>query len=329
MSLHGKSTNNAGGQFSEEERSIIDYLCSDNQETSKLDSILNKYSAQFLAASIHVDRREKTAEIKLPLTDTSEEAFSIIYQNASRIQLDLLGCLYLLGRLEADGFIILHSGWGRTPEEILLNPPVRAQREFPFPVSDRNVVDLLIKFSVNEIIPTPTLRRLRSNNFKTSEEKKFEKSMQATWTGITLAFLVGISNTVTSFFNKNSSENRLQEMTKVIENSHSALITASKSIAEKRTSSNSGDTHKEGNTLDKIEAINLHSSPIDLEPREIILQIQFYLNELGYDAGPEDGKLGVMTLKSIKKYQAAVNEEENGMPSLPFLERLKLASKVN
>jgi hypothetical protein len=59
---------------------------------------------------------------------------------------------------------------------------------------------------------------------------------------------------------------------------------------------------------------------------ELIIQIQRYLNLLGYKAGQADGVVGTQTTQAIKAFQISVGEEANGLPTHSLLERLKRAA---
>jgi hypothetical protein len=72
-----------------------------------------------------------------------------------------------------------------------------------------------------------------------------------------------------------------------------------------------------------VSSSSTSSVPIN---SELILQIQRYLNLLGYTAGQADGVLGTKTIQAIKAFQISTGEEANGLPTHSLLERLKRAA---
>lgn len=65
------------------------------------------------------------------------------------------------------------------------------------------------------------------------------------------------------------------------------------------------------------------AAPPEAPSRETIAEIQRTLNELGYDAGPVDGRMGGKTRSAIRDYQADHDLAVSGQPSQDLLENLR------
>lgn len=57
-------------------------------------------------------------------------------------------------------------------------------------------------------------------------------------------------------------------------------------------------------------------------PRGLVLDVQQYLNMLGYDAGSEDGILGQQTQDAIRRFQIDIGIRADGLPSTELLAEL-------
>ncbi len=254
-----------------------------------------------------------------------------LFEKSGRIKLDLLCCLTLLDKLERDGLILIHSDFGFNPESLIINPPKNQKKKDEdtlwFSISDEKILSLLIKYSISEIIPTPTLRKLKENNFKSLDEIKFGKTIKVAWAGVISSLILGILSQASSYFNKDSSEKRLQEVTKIIEDSHSELGNSVRTKFRESTTASIDNDKSDNIPQQDTNPISQKNDLRKIKPEDLILQIQQHLNYLGFNAGPEDGKFGIMTLKAIKAFQAEADQEDSGIPSLTLLERLKVAAK--
>jgi peptidoglycan hydrolase-like protein with peptidoglycan-binding domain len=80
------------------------------------------------------------------------------------------------------------------------------------------------------------------------------------------------------------------------------------------------------NSSPKIKSLTSSTAPNKSVSSELVLQIQKYLNLLGYDAGKEDGLTGSKTKEAIKAFQNNINEAEDGTPSYVLLDKLSKAA---
>jgi hypothetical protein len=62
---------------------------------------------------------------------------------------------------------------------------------FSMAINDEMLVKLLVQYLNKEIVPSPTLRHLEKNNFRSDEELRFVRQQRATWTAIVITFLIG------------------------------------------------------------------------------------------------------------------------------------------
>ena len=56
---------------------------------------------------------------------------------------------------------------------------------------------------------------------------------------------------------------------------------------------------------------------------QLIVQAQYLLNKLGYDAGAPDGKLGAKTIAAIRRFEARTGASESGKVTPALLQRLE------
>jgi peptidoglycan hydrolase-like protein with peptidoglycan-binding domain len=64
----------------------------------------------------------------------------------------------------------------------------------------------------------------------------------------------------------------------------------------------------------------------------LVLLVQHYLNDLGYDAGPTDGLIGPRTRKAIRRLQSNAGRQSSGtidFEVLRDLQRLQNASNIS
>lgn len=155
------------------EKLLIGSLLEINRDTSEANLLLEIQKADF----------DKSVDLALDTVEEIEETIAVLVS--------------LVGYLEQNGYIALyeqtpgafkstwHYGTGDINSITITNP-----------ISDNEIVKLLIKYMFRELVPLETLKELVKNKFCSTEEIRFNKQYRISMFGISIAVIIGVSSIV-------------------------------------------------------------------------------------------------------------------------------------
>ncbi|MCI5136988.1 MAG: hypothetical protein D3922_00920, partial [Candidatus Electrothrix sp. AR1] len=117
------------------------------------------------------------------------------------------------------------------------------------PIYDQAIIDIMLQYIHQEIMPSPTLKKLEKNNFRTESEIYLKKQHIATWTAIFVSLTIGLLSFCISHqyskqqkeqFSENIHQNEIlvNKITTKLENLNPEIINYSNDIKEISTSLN-------------------------------------------------------------------------------------------
>lgn len=182
-------------------------------------SILDPY---FKNRAIEIDRVNRTANILFNTKsfaeyDSSTNAWmpknDLVKEVAPTVDI-IISLIFLLSYLENQGLIFMYD-LAKDSNKISSFPELdKKPTPIPLEISDKNVVELLIKFFNKEIHISQSVVELVNNNFKLKSDIQHEqtitianRSIKITWIAIVISTLIGLlSLGIAVTFNKKSIE---------------------------------------------------------------------------------------------------------------------------
>ncbi|GGC77800.1 hypothetical protein [Vreelandella lutescens] len=180
----------------EEEKNLIKRIVEGQGYSRNIVNILDGHC--FLEkAIVKIDGARKSGEVlyeshcKTPSSPSQEELDALAGQQNDLLLL-LIKYLMLLRYLEDEHLVTLFDPALSSNKIVSFGDGLSNVQHISMPIYDSNLVELLLRYTRKEIIPSPALRDFVSNNFRTLDERRFSKQHAATWTAIVLSALIGI-----------------------------------------------------------------------------------------------------------------------------------------
>jgi len=125
----------------------------------------------------------------------------------------LIKHLTLLRYLEKEELAIFFEVAKSNEQTIEFGMGAANMSSYSIPIEDQNIVDLLIKYVHKEIMPSPSLRELENNGFKSDEEIRFNKQYVVTWIAIAVSLFLGLYGIYNNQQNSISQESQFVKQT--------------------------------------------------------------------------------------------------------------------
>jgi len=178
--------------------------------TRTLSSLLYKY---LINTRIYIDRGNNQAiyyfQIKEQNNPTPEELAWIIDKEKELNEI-IIRLLTLLIYLEKENLVTFFDVEENKTPRMPFGQGVINEQVIEMHINDKAIINLLIKYDRKEIIPSPALKNLEKNKFRSWDEVKFKRKSFATNLAIFLSFIIGVGGILTTYFNGRSNKEYLQ-----------------------------------------------------------------------------------------------------------------------
>ncbi len=177
--------------FDIQEKTIINKIISGEGYARNLINIVDNFLS---GVRIILSRKEKTAKFLFETANsepTEKEISSNILREKRLIEL-LITHLTLLRYLEKEELAFLFEPAEVSNDIVTFGQGAVNAPSYSRAISDKTIVDLLLRYVDKEIRPSPLLRQLVKNNYLSDEEKKFQKQYFATWFTIITSAVLGL-----------------------------------------------------------------------------------------------------------------------------------------
>lgn len=179
--------------FDKEEKNIISKITQGEGFSRNLINIFDSAS-RLGGVRIVINKLSKIGHFEFQtasLEPTNDEYQWIIEQQKVLTEL-LIKHLALIKYLEKEELVILFSPANSNDNIVTIGAGADNQPSTPMPITDQFIVDLLIEYIHKEILPSPTLRSLETNNFISDEEIHFKKQQIVAWVAISISVILGL-----------------------------------------------------------------------------------------------------------------------------------------
>ncbi len=175
-------------KFEQFEKDLISFIATHNNYDANLINFLDQFLTQ---TNIEVDKRTNNVVLKLNTAQLNEDT---LRELINTIQLRVLKSVSLIDYLEKERFILTFEPFNRGPQVVEFGQVAEEDQNATYQFRDERIGELLANYFDKQLVATPLLHQLVDNDYITVEEKRFSKQQKVTWTGIIIAFLVGLGS---------------------------------------------------------------------------------------------------------------------------------------
>lgn len=215
-------------KYDDLDKQIIQELVSLPSDSASFSNIFDRH---FTAESLYIDPSKNLASFAFStsgseVTNAESEA---IARRSSELTILLARYMNLYRFLDEEGLVFFYKPAIGYSQSIFIGKADASKTLFYAPLYDDGLRDLAWKYHHSYSIPSPALKELVSHDFIDDEERKFTKSLRASWVAIWISLALGLAGIVMNIAN-NIDQDR--KFSKQIESSTNSAEVLTKSIKQ-------------------------------------------------------------------------------------------------
>jgi hypothetical protein len=215
-------------KYDDLDKHIIKELISLPSDSASFSNIFDRH---FIAESLYIDPSKNLASFAFntsgsEITNAESDA---IARRSSELTILLARYMNLYRFLDEEGLVLFYTPALGESQSVLIGKADASKTLVHAQLYDDGLRDLAWKYHHSYSIPSPALKELVSHDFIEEEERKFTKSLRASWVAIWISLALGIAGIVMNITN-NIDQDR--KFSKQIESSTNSAEVLTKSIKQ-------------------------------------------------------------------------------------------------
>lgn len=253
--------------FDEQDRQIISKIISGKGfERNLINLIDSQKNLQNIRVEVNKPKKRARFLFECQSSLPSEDEIKLGTQKIDELSELIISYMMLFKYLEQEELAIFFKS-ASAKDKVAFGLGAENKPSFEMSINDQNIVNLLAEYIDKEIIPSPSLRALENNKFKSYDELKFSRQQVATWVAISVSLIIGFTgfyiNYKSSAVQASQFSIQIEENQKVVDRIIDKINDLEESNIDYRPS-----ITEMSKRLDEVNA------KIDLAPKEQIIVIK-------------------------------------------------------
>ena len=256
--------------FDDLETSVIERIVEGKGYSRNLINLLDsKSNLQRIRVKLNKDEKTLTYLFEREHTEPQYEGVLTIIEDEERLSEFLIKHVVLIQYLEKHDYITIFERLSKTDGiwEFGEGSKNRPYTETEF--NDLQIIELLARYIDKEILPSPALKELYRNDFKTDDEIRFKKQNTSAWAAIILSAILGACGIVNNQASNKSQDVKFDKQLKQNSESTSKIIEALNNLSYSQSNINKINEDSVADIKKLIETIK-----IDLNNLQNIIEDQ-------------------------------------------------------
>jgi hypothetical protein len=210
-------------KFDDLDKQIIRKLISLPSDSASFSNIFDQH---FIAESLYINPSENKACFEFNI---SESGISCRTKRSLELTILLARYMNLYRFLDEEGLVLFYKPSFGEWQSVRIGKVDSSKTTYCEPLYDNVLRDLAWKYHHSYSIPSPSLKELVEHDFIEDEERRFSKSLRASWAAIWISLALGLSGIIMNITN-NLDQDR--KFSKQIESSTNSAQVLAKSIKQ-------------------------------------------------------------------------------------------------
>jgi hypothetical protein len=187
-------------KFDDLDKQIIRKLISLPSDSASFSNIFDQH---FKAESLYINRRENEAYFKFNISGSglSYAESDDIAKRSLELTILLAKYMTLYRFLDEEGLVLFYKPSFGEGQSIQIGKVDSSKTTHDTPLYDDVLRDLAWKYHHSYSIPSPSLKELVAHDFIEDEERRFSKSLRASWAAIWISLALGLSGIIMNITN--------------------------------------------------------------------------------------------------------------------------------
>lgn len=198
-------------------------------------SLINLFDSQnnLQGTRIEIDKKNKKVSFLFQMAgaepSTSECQFGI--EKQKRLTERLVRYVNLFRFLEREELATFFDSVKEDDEPVVFGMGAVNMPSFCMSLDDQGIIDLLVKYVHKEVLPSPSLRQLESNGFRSDEEIRFRSMRLAAWAAIATSILIGLFGIYLNYLTIKTQQERSVDYRPVLKEMSVRIDSISKNVS--------------------------------------------------------------------------------------------------
>lgn len=195
-------------------------------------SFSNIFDQHFIAESLYIDQATQKASFVFNVSGPELTAAdrNNIATRSSELTILLARYMNLYRFLDENGLVLFYKPALEQSQSVLIGKADTSQNHVDTQLYDDALRELAWKYHHSYSIPSPALKELVSHDFIDDEERKFTKSLRASWVAIWISLALGLAGIIMNIINNIDQDRKFSKQIEASTNSAEVLTKSIKQL---------------------------------------------------------------------------------------------------